>query len=76
VVLIIKLIFIVALKVVYFSHPVPFNANHLFGKSTAEHNIITTKISQPKKNSPTKVDSKKKAIMPSIAKGAPKISPT
>ena len=32
--------------------------------------------SQPKKNSPTMVDSRKKASMPSIASGAPKISPT
>ena len=31
---------------------------------------------QPKKNSPTKVDSRKKAINASIASGAPKISPT
>ena len=33
-------------------------------------------LSQPKKNNPTKVDSKKKAIRPSMASGAPKISPT
>ncbi len=32
--------------------------------------------SQPKKNSPTKVDSRKNAMSPSIASGAPKISPT
>ena len=32
--------------------------------------------SQPKKNSPTKVDSRKNAIRPSIASGAPKMSPT
>ena len=34
------------------------------------------KRSQPKKNNPTKVDSKKKASNASIANGAPKISPT
>ena len=33
-------------------------------------------LSQPKKNSPTKVASRKKAIRPSIASGAPKMSPT
>jgi hypothetical protein len=33
-------------------------------------------LSQPKKNSPTKVASRKKAISPSIASGAPKMSPT
>ena len=33
-------------------------------------------LSQPKKNKPTKVDSRKNAIRPSMAKGAPKISPT
>ncbi|MNL83327.1 hypothetical protein D3C87_2109420 [compost metagenome] len=33
-------------------------------------------LSQPKKNRPTKVASRKKAIIPSIASGAPKISPT
>jgi len=38
VVLIIKVIFIFALKVAYFSHPVPFNADHLFGKSTVTKN--------------------------------------
>ena len=32
--------------------------------------------SQPKKNRPTKVASRKKAIRPSIASGAPKMSPT
>ncbi len=32
--------------------------------------------SQPKKNSPIMVDSRKKAIRPSIASGAPKMSPT
>ena len=32
--------------------------------------------SQPKKNRPTKVDSRKNAIRPSIASGAPKMSPT
>ena len=32
--------------------------------------------SQPKKNRPTKVDSRKKAMSPSIASGAPKMSPT
>ena len=32
--------------------------------------------SQPKKNRPTKVASRKKAISPSIASGAPKMSPT
>ena len=31
---------------------------------------------QPKKNSPTKVASRKNAINPSIASGAPKMSPT
>ena len=31
---------------------------------------------QPKKNRPTKVASRKKAISPSIANGAPKMSPT
>ncbi|MNJ80458.1 hypothetical protein D3C77_788460 [compost metagenome] len=31
---------------------------------------------QPKKNRPTKVASRKKAISPSSASGAPKISPT
>ena len=31
---------------------------------------------QPKKNRPMKVDSMKKAIRPSIASGAPKMSPT
>ena len=31
---------------------------------------------QPKKNKPMKVDSKKNAINPSIARGAPKMSPT
>ena len=34
------------------------------------------KRSQPKKNSPTKVDSRKNAIKPSIASGAPNTSPT
>jgi hypothetical protein len=33
-------------------------------------------LSQPKKNSPTKVASRKKAISPSMASGAPKMSPT
>ena len=33
-------------------------------------------LSQPNKNNPTKVDSRKNAINPSIAKGTPKISPT
>ena len=33
-------------------------------------------LSQPKKNSPTKVASRKKAIRPSMAKGAPNTSPT
>ena len=33
-------------------------------------------LSQPKKNSPTKVASRKNAISPSIASGAPKMSPT
>jgi hypothetical protein len=32
--------------------------------------------SQPKKNSPTNVDSRKNAIRPSIASGVPKMSPT
>ncbi len=32
--------------------------------------------SQPKIHSPRKVDSRKKAISPSIASGAPKTSPT
>ncbi len=31
---------------------------------------------QPKKNRPTKVDSRKKAMRPSMASGAPKMSPT
>jgi len=31
---------------------------------------------QPKKNSPTNVDSRKNAISPSIASGTPKMSPT
>ncbi len=31
---------------------------------------------QPKKNMPTNVDSRKNAISPSIASGAPKMSPT
>jgi hypothetical protein len=33
-------------------------------------------LSHPKKNNPIKVPSKKNANNPSIAKGAPKISPT
>ncbi len=32
--------------------------------------------SQPKKNRPMKVDSRKNAISPSMASGAPKMSPT
>ncbi|MNE11825.1 hypothetical protein D3C80_1045990 [compost metagenome] len=32
--------------------------------------------SQPKKNRPMKVDSRKNAIRPSMASGAPKMSPT
>ena len=33
-------------------------------------------LSQPKKNSPTNVASRKKAIRPSMASGAPNTSPT
>ena len=33
-------------------------------------------LPQPKKNRPTKVDSRKNAIRPSMASGAPKMSPT
>ncbi|MNF51281.1 hypothetical protein D3C84_325990 [compost metagenome] len=33
-------------------------------------------LSQPKKKSPTRVDSRKKAISPSTASGVPKMSPT
>ena len=33
-------------------------------------------LSQPKKNRPTKVASRKKAISPSMASGAPNTSPT
>ena len=45
-------------------------------------NVVTSKCcgllrrSQPKKNRPIMVDSRKKAISPSIASGAPKMSPT
>ncbi|MCK5819499.1 MAG: hypothetical protein KAH18_09670 [Psychromonas sp.] len=45
VVLIIKLILIIALKFFYFSQPVPFNADHLFGKVADVHNTITPKNS-------------------------------
>jgi hypothetical protein len=34
------------------------------------------KVPIPKKNKPTKVDSKNKAVFSSIAKGAPKMLPT
>lgn len=43
IVLIIKLILIIALKFFYFSHPVSFNADHLFGKVSDVHNTITPK---------------------------------
>jgi hypothetical protein len=38
--------------------------------------LVLNRRSQPKKNRPTKVDSRKKAIRPSMASGAPKISPS
>ena len=47
-----------------------------------QHLMVTSRCcwrdrrSQPKKNRPMKVDSRKKAISPSIASGAPKTSPT
>jgi hypothetical protein len=34
------------------------------------------RLSPPKKSKPTKVASRKKAIIPSMARGAPKMSPT
>ena len=50
--------------------------------SRQQHLLVTIKCcvllrrSQPKKNRPMKVDSRKKAISPSMASGAPKMSPT
>jgi hypothetical protein len=38
--------------------------------------VILESRSQPKKNNPIKVDSKKNAMSPSMASGTPKISPT
>ncbi|OIQ73872.1 hypothetical protein GALL_444860 [mine drainage metagenome] len=38
--------------------------------------LFLDNLSQPKKNRPIKVDSRKNAINPSIASGAPKMSPT
>ena len=38
--------------------------------------VLSVEMTTSKKNKPMKVDSRKKAIMPSSASGRPKISPT
>ena len=40
------------------------------------HRVLTENRFQPQMSTPTKVDSRKKAKMPSAASGAPKMSPT